>query len=118
MVYINDTAEILRKRGLNKGGAVQKFIDSECLRRMDPYTPFQTGMLIRSATIHTVVGSGKIHQETPYARKQYYENSGHGLQGTAGGGKRGRLWFARMKEAHGGDILRGAARIAGGQAKK
>ena len=107
--------EILRKRGLNKGGRVQKFIDSECIRRMAKYTPKDTGKLIESATIHTVIGSGKIKQSTPYARKMYYENRGRGKQGTARGGHRGRMWFARMKQNHGRSILRGARKLAGSE---
>ena len=83
---------------LAQGGSVQKFIDSECLRRCDRYTPKDTGELVYTA---------------PYARKNYYSNSGHGASGTARGGLRGRLWFKRMKAAHVHTILAGAAQIAG-----
>lgn len=103
---------ILAKRNLEKGGKVQKFIDSECIRCMSKYTPKRTGALINSATIHTVIGSGRIIQKTPYARRQYYENSGNGKQGTNNGGHRGRLWFERMKVNHGNTILKGARRLA------
>jgi len=34
-----------------------------------------------------------------------------------GGGKRGRLWFERMKADHRTKILQGTARMAGGKAK-
>ena len=50
----------------------QAFIDSEVLRLMSPYTPLQTSMLIKSATLGTVIGSGKIKQIAPYAAWQYY----------------------------------------------
>lgn len=33
---------MLRKRGLEDKGKVQAFIDSECIRQMDPYTPSST----------------------------------------------------------------------------
>lgn len=108
---IRPTAELLRRRNLEKGGAVQKYIDSECIRHMAPYTPFLSGNMQRSAS--TVIGSGIIKQNTPYARYQYYNNSGHGKQGTAKGGLRGRLWFERMKAAYRNKILEGAKRISG-----
>lgn len=107
---------------LAQGGSVQKFIDSECLRRCDRYTPKDTGELIRSGiggTVigsgirGTVIGSGELVYTAPYARKNYYSNSGHGASGTASGGLRGRLWFERMKAAHVHTILAGAAQIAG-----
>lgn len=67
-----DADLILRKRGLDPGGYVQQVIDSECIRYMDDYVPFQTGVLTRSARINTVIGSGQIVQDTPYARYLYY----------------------------------------------
>lgn len=106
--------EIIENHGLGTGGRVQKFIDSECLRRTDKYTPKQTGELIRSGTRGSVpLGNGKIVYIAPYARSNYYYNGGYGIQGTARGGLRGRLWFKRMCDAHRMTILSGAARIAG-----
>ena len=52
----------------------QAFVDSECLRYMNPLTPRRTGMMIKSATLGTVIGSGYIEYLTPYARRQYYEH--------------------------------------------
>lgn len=51
---------------------VQKYIDSECIRLMVPYTPMRNGVLFKSATFGTVIGSGEIRQITPYARYLYY----------------------------------------------
>ena len=110
---IRPTRQLLSERGLGQGGMVQKFIDSECIRRMDPLTPKRTGTLIHAATLGTVIGSGKIKQATPYAKDNYYNNSGRGMQGTASGGLRGRLWFKRMKSLHLRAILDGARRLAG-----
>lgn len=64
--------EILRNHGLQKGGPVQKFIDEECIKRMSDYTPHLNGHLIDAATFGTVLGSGEIHQTTPYAHYLYY----------------------------------------------
>ena len=106
------TREICEHHGIGKGGRVQKFIDSEVLRRCDKYTPKQTGELIRSGTRGTVIGSGRIRYTAPYAKPNYYHNSGHGMGGTARNGLRGRLWFKRMKQAHRMTILEGAAKMA------
>ena len=76
----------------------QAFVDSECIRRMNPETPRRTGMLIKSATLGTVIGSGEIDQIAPYARRQYYEH------------KEKSYWFERMKNRNKDSILKGAAK--------
>lgn len=90
----------------------QKFIDSEVLRQCDPYVPFRSGMLKKSGTMGTVIGSGIVRYIVPYAKKQYYENAGRGIEGlhASGGtrGLRGRLWFERMKLDHKDEILKKA----------
>ena len=40
--------------------SAQEFIDSECLRYMDPLTPRRTGYMIKSAQLGTVIGSAEI----------------------------------------------------------
>lgn len=77
----------------------QRFVDQECIRRMAPETPRRTGMLIKSATLGTVIGSGEINQIAPYARRQYYEH------------KEKSYWFERMKNRHKDSILKGAMKI-------
>jgi len=122
----------------------QKFIDRKCIQQMKPYTPFRTGMLERSATLGTVIGSGHIVYNSPYARYQYYgvvygpnipiyENGilvgfrspkqKHKTNrmltySKARHPQAQRLWFETMKKKHGEAILRGAAAIAGGKAGK
>lgn len=117
MFKIKSTEQLLRERGLNKGEKVQKFIDSEVIRCMDPFTPFRSGTLKKSATLGTVIGSGLIKYTAPYARKNYYENAGRGTEGTQNGGRRGRKWFERMKPVYLSTILSGAAKIAGARRK-
>ena len=116
----------------------QKFVDSECIRLMKPYTPFMNGVLEKSATIGTVIGSGEIHQNAPYARYQYYgmlmvssvTGSSFARNGeskvltdtplqynTFRHPKAGKMWFERMKADHKKDILAGAAQYAGGKAE-
>ena len=112
-IIVKPTRQLIEERGIQRGGRVQKFIDSECIRRMAPFTPFVTGNLQRAATLGTVIGSGIIKQNTPYARKNYYHNAGRGRQGTANGGLRGREWFKRMAALYRLEILDGARRLSG-----
>lgn len=106
----------------------QKFVDSECIRLMDKYTPMRTGMLVKSATLGTRIGSGKIKQIAPYARYQYYGklmvSSTTGSAFSRGEKKvltdtdlkhskavhplAGPFWFERMKKDHVKKILAGA----------
>ena len=116
----------------------QKFVDSECIRLMKPYTPFMNGVLEKSATIGTVIGSGEIHQNAPYARYQYYGmlmvSSVTGSSFARNGESKvltdtplqyntfrhpqaGKMWFERMKADHKKDILSGAAQYAGGKSE-
>lgn len=115
---IKSAVKLASKRGINTGGKVQKYIDSEVLRQSEPYVPLLTKALIRSGTINTKIGSGEVVYRTPYARRQYYENAGMGKEGMSKGGRRGKQWFERMKANHREQILAGAARIAGGKAEK
>lgn len=102
----------------------QMFVDSEVLRLSEPYTPFQSGMLVKSGILGTIVGSGEVVWNAPYSRYQYY---GKVMVGRApkeltdkdltyhGAPKRGAFWFERMKKDHGDKILRGAGKLAGGR---
>ena len=102
----------IEKRDLKTKGKVQSFIDSECIRLMDSYTPKDIGTLIGAATKNTSIGSGRIVQQTPYAKRWYYENAN--FQGAP---MRGNKWFERMKASHKDSILRGAASLAGAKSK-
>lgn len=110
---IKPTRLLLQERGLLEGGKVQKFIDSECIRHMDKYTPMQTGFLKRSVILGSVIGSGILRYVAPYSRSVYYNNAGRGIEGTARGGSRGRRWFEVMKTFHLSEIIEGAKKIAG-----
>ena len=81
-------------------GKAQKYVDQECIRRMERDTPFRSGVLRRSAAMGTVIGSGRIRQSTPYARRQYYEH------------KEKSRWFERMKNRDKDVIMEGAMRVA------
>lgn len=111
----------------NRFKECQKYIDSEVLRHNSKYIPFQTGALYRSGQIGTIIGSGEIVYQSPYARYMYYGKVMRDAQGRAFYGKapkhvtdedlhyhnepqRGKLWFERMKAAHKEKILKGAAK--------
>ncbi len=128
---------MLKEHGLNSMGKIQKYIDSECIRLMKPYTPFKTGILEKMATVGTVIGSGEIHQSTPYARYLYYGEvygpnipifeSGNLVGYRSPKSKKptgreikydksahplaGKKWFERAKADHKKDILLGAQEL-------
>lgn len=120
-LLFNTTETMLKDRGLEAGGAVQKAIDGEVLRRSDPYVPMRTGVLKKSGTLGTKIGSGEVVYNAPYAHRQYYHNEGKGRQGTAKHNShnykclRGKFWFERMKADHLDDILKTAKEKAGGK---
>ena len=88
---------------------VQKFVDSEVLRLDAPYMPIKTGMLIKSGTLGTVIGSGEVNYLAPYAAKQYYHTS----TSRSYAAQRGGQWFERMKIDHKDEILRGTKKLGG-----
>lgn len=87
----------------------QRFMDSEVLRRSEPFTPLLTSMLIKSGILGTDIGSGVVEWIAPYAKAQYYRPR----IGTQTGPLRGGFWFERMKAVAGSQIIAGARRIAG-----
>lgn len=100
----NVTAKLEWKEGFGRSESEkfdkkQQYVDQECIRRMSADTPFRTGVLRKSATLGTTIGSGEIHQIAPYARRQYYEH------------KEKSYWFERMKNKHKDSILKGAKKI-------
>lgn len=115
--------------------SAQKFVDSECIRFMVPYTPMLNGILMKSPVLGTKIGSGHIYYLNPYARYQYYGklmvSSITGSAFASMGEKKvltgtdlnhqksrhpqaGPVWFDRMKSEKASQILRGAAKLTGG----
>lgn len=110
-IQMRTVEELMKKRGIQRGGAVQKYIDSSVVRYCDKYVPMLTGTLKKAKG--TVYGSGYVRYNEPYAKRQYYSNKGRGREGMSNKGLRGRLWFERMKTAHKKTILSNAAKMAG-----
>lgn len=143
-ISLDSTSQLLSRRGLQPGGKVQRYIDRECISLMKPYTPFLNGILEKSATTDTVIGSGIIRYRGPYAHYQYYgivygsnfpkyDDAGE-IIGWASPPKKyktnrplkynrsrhpkaGKEWFRRMVSDKKTIILRGAAELAGGKAE-
>lgn len=120
------------KEQTDRFSAVQKFVDSEVIRLMVPYTPMLNGILMKSAVLGTKIGSGHIFYNSPYARYQYYgklmvssvTGSSHARNGeskvltnkdlkysTAKHPQAQKLWFEVMKAEKKQQIFRGAAAI-------
>ena len=125
----------------------QAFIDSECIRLMIPYTPMNTGTLMRSVKLGTKIGSGTLKYQSPYARYLYYGEiygpnipifekgnptpteyfsrknerkhpTGRPIRyNTRIHAQAGKMWFERMKADHAKEIAAGAAKILGGISK-
>ncbi|MGN0133969.1 MAG: minor capsid protein [Anaerotignum sp.] len=110
----------------------QKVVDAAVLKHSAPYIPFETGMLFKSGYQSTKIGSGEVVWQGPYAHYLYYgtlyvsptTGSSWAKKGEKkvptdrdlkyhGGGKRGKLWFERMKADHRQDILKEAREAMG-----
>lgn len=114
----------LANRGLEAQGRAQKFLDNEVLKTSEPYIPMDTGALKQSGINGTVVGSGKLVYNSPYARYQYYGKLMVGkapktltntpLNYHSGDSKRGAFWFERAKADHLEKWIRGTAQAVGG----
>ncbi|HBH3109881.1 TPA: capsid protein [Clostridioides difficile] len=108
-VDINAT-RIMRAKGIERGGKAQKFLTHEVRRLSDLYVPKQTGTLKNTAREEV----DKIIYIQPYAKPQYYNNTGHGSEGIGAGGKRGKYWDKRMLADDKDELIGSVARFIGG----
>ncbi len=117
--------------------AGQKYIDWQVIRLSEKYLPYDEGILQKSGR-DSIIGSGLVTYNTPYARNMYYGKvMVDPITGAAGfmtedgwrsrkgvnkvvsdrdyvyqeGPMRGAFWFERMKADHKDQILKGAAEI-------
>lgn len=111
-IKLDSTNKILAKRKLQKGGEGQIFFTKQCAKWMNNYVPFKTGRL---KDISVTIGIDYVKYSTPYARKQYYTNSGGGIKNRSG--LRGRLWDKRMWPNKKGTIIKSTADFVGGRSK-
>ncbi len=140
VTHLDGAEKMLAKRGLQKGGRVQRLFTSECARHMDKYVPMDSGILKNTRTI----GTDKVIYNTPYARNMYYGKvmvdpktgaagfltskgwrSRKGVKKVEsdreynyrGAPRRGKLWDKRMWADKKNAIVDTVARAAGGRAK-
>ena len=105
-----DVPQVVRVHGMDEGGRVQQFIDTQCLQLCQPMIPKDTGALINSGIQNTRIGSGEVRWSTPYARRWYYMPAS--FQEAP---QRGNYWFDRMKAQYKDKILAGAKRLSNGK---
>lgn len=70
----NGEEDLLKRANLEKGGLVQKVIDKAVMDWCVQYCPFDTGNLATSPYSNSVIGSGEVVYDGPYARYLYYGN--------------------------------------------
>lgn len=105
---IDSADKILLKRYLNHNGKAQQFFTHEVRRLSEPYVPHLSGNLKDEA----VENIDSIEYVKPYARKQYYENSGKNRSKSL---KAGKEWDKRMWADDGKQIVQSVARFCGGK---
>ena len=107
-----DGAPELARQGANANELIIPRLEVDGLAGYDRNGGYVAGdvkMLIKSATLGTVIGSGKIKQIAPYAAWQYYRTDITRKYDP----RRGAYWFVSVKAAHRIYILKGAAEKAG-----
>ncbi len=100
-INLSDSDKMIEVRGLGRNGDVQKHFTHTVRRLSDPYVPFRNGVLKRTA----IEKNNSIEYVQPYARRQWYENKGHGL--------RGKQWTLRMWQNRGPEIIASVKKKAG-----
>ena len=126
-----DAGKILRRRGLQPDGPVQRQFTMECARLMDKYVPMQDGLLKDTRFI----GPSYVKYNQPYAHYQYYGKLMLAPSGSAwartgerkhyagkdlnyhGAPMRGKLWDVRMWADNKRRLTQLVARACGGKAK-
>lgn len=108
---IDPADKILMKRNLNKNGAGQKFFTHEVRRLSNTVCAELSGNLSMDSVTET---ASTIIYDTPYARRQYYENKGKNRSKHA---RAGSHWTERMWVDRGKEIVQSVAKYCGGKVK-
>ena len=64
--------QILKAKGLTRGGDVQRYHTANVLRRIVKYMPYRSGATIKLTQAQTHIDTPEIVTDTPYARYLYY----------------------------------------------
>lgn len=100
-------SELSKQLGINEKGKVQQFVDKTVRDNLMAYVSFRTGKQEQSIKTATVLGSGKVIINVPYAEYQAYSKR---IKKRVG--KRGTQPFERMKTDKKDSILRQATKYA------
>lgn len=71
-VELRSVRELIRRKGLAPGGAVQRQHTANVLRRIVRYLPYRSGAMIKKTIIQTDINRPEIVTRTPYAKYLYY----------------------------------------------
>lgn len=99
--------QLSKELGINEKGKVQQFIDKTVRDNLMAYVSFRTGKQEQSIKLATVLGSGRVIINVPYAEYQAYSKR---IKKRVG--KRGTYPFERMKADKKDSILRQAVKYA------
>ena len=69
---MNPVNQIIRDKGLNASGDVQKFHTQNVLRRIQRYMPYRTGATIKVMIAQTNISKPEIVLDVPYAKYLFY----------------------------------------------
>ena len=109
-LQMDPTERILLKRNLNKNGKGQRFFTHQVRTLSDPYVPYLNGPLSEDVTEL----ANQIIYNSPYARRQWFENQGKNRSKHPLAGPR---WTERMWPDRGKEITQAVAKYCGGRAK-
>lgn len=107
--------DCIKALGLEEKGRVQQAVNEAFLTGVDPYVPFETGLLKDSARLHSDLRFGKIIWNAENkARRLYYgeEEWNWSNGGVQEGGLRGPYWAERYMQNGGREEIEKAARKA------
>ena len=108
-VVFSPSATMTRLKIANK--KAQTWLDDEVLKDCAPYVPRITGALERSGIDGTVIGSGEVIYNSPYAKAQYYGYFNHSTQAHP---QACREWFEVSKAMNKAKWIAGAKKLGGG----
>lgn len=69
---LDQDGNIIKAKVVQRLESVQGFLDNIVIQDSNYFCPLETSVLQKSAIINTVMGSGQLIWQTPYAHAQYY----------------------------------------------
>ncbi len=94
-------SQLSKELGINEKGKIQQFVDKTVRDNLMAYVSFRTGEQEQSIKLATVLGSGRVIINVPYAEYQAYSKR---IKKRVG--KRGTQPFERMKAEKKESILK------------